>query len=282
MNKYTHQTAPTQFVEAAGIRFAYRRFGAKIDIPLLFFMHFTGTMDHWDPALTDGFAHDREVILFNNAGISSSSGEVPTSIEEMAQHAAAFTDALGIEKLDALGFSMGGLIAQQFSIGRPNLVRKLILVGTGPRSGEGMASLTPEAQEIFGAKYDPADELWLRVFFTPSKQSQAAGRKYLERQRARNGDRDPLPNAKVAPAQVAALQKWGAPAKDPYAYLKKITQPTLVVNGSNDVIVYTVNSFILQQNLPNAQLILYPDSNHGAQYQYPELFVAHATQFLKG
>jgi len=282
MNKYTHQTAPTQFVEAAGIRFAYRRFGAKIDIPLLFFMHFTGTMDHWDPALTDGFAHDREVILFNNAGISSSGGEVPTSIEEMAQHAAAFTDALGIEKLDALGFSMGGLIAQQFSIGRPNLVRKLILVGTGPRSGEGMASLTPEAQEIFGAKYDPADELWLRVFFTPSKQSQAAGRKYLERQRARNGNRDPLPNAKVAPAQVAALQKWGAPAKDPYAYLKKITQPTLVVNGSNDVIVYTVNSFILQQNLPNAQLILYPDSNHGAQYQYPELFVAHATQFLKG
>jgi pimeloyl-ACP methyl ester carboxylesterase len=91
-----------------------------------------------------------------------------------------------------------------------------------------------------------------------------------------------LSNEKVAPAQVAALQKWGAPAKDPYAYLKKITQPTLVVNGSNDVIVYTVNSFILQQNLPNAQLILYPDSNHGAQYQYPELFVEHVTQFLKG
>jgi pimeloyl-ACP methyl ester carboxylesterase len=252
MSNYTHQTAPTHFVEAAGIRFAYRRFGAEIDIPLLFFMHFTGTMDHWDPALTDGFAQDREVILFNNAGVSSSSGEVPTSIEEMAQHAATFIDALGVKKLDALGFSMGGLIAQQFTIDRPDLVRKLILVGTGPRSGEGMASLTPEAQEIFGAKYDPADELWLRVFFTPSERSQAAGRKYLERQRARKENRDPLPNEKVAPAQVAALQKWGAPAKDPYAYLKKITQPTLVVNGSNDVIVYTVNSCILQQNLPKA------------------------------
>jgi pimeloyl-ACP methyl ester carboxylesterase len=112
MSNYTHQTAPTQFVEAAGIRFAYRRFanrrfGVTIDIPLLFFMHFTGTMDHWDPALTDGFAQDREVILFNNAGVSSSSGGVPTSIEEMAQHAAAFIDALGIKKLDALGFSMG-------------------------------------------------------------------------------------------------------------------------------------------------------------------------------
>jgi pimeloyl-ACP methyl ester carboxylesterase len=283
----THQTAPTQFVEAAGIRFAYRRFangrfGAKIDIPLLFFMHFTGTMDHWDPALIDGFAQDREVILFNNAGISSSSGEVPTSIEEMAQHAAAFADALGIKKLDALGFSMGGFVAQQFVIDRPELVRKLILVGTGPRSGEGMASLTPQAQEIFGAKYDPPDELWLRVFFTPSKRSQAAGRKYLERQRARKENRDPLANDNVAPAQIAALQKWGAPAKDPYAYLKKIPQPALVVNGSNDVIVYTVNSFILQQNLPNAQLILYPDGNHGAQYQYPELFVEHVTQFLKG
>jgi pimeloyl-ACP methyl ester carboxylesterase len=286
VSNFTHRTAPTQFVEAAGIRFAYRRFsnrrfGVTINIPLLFFMHFTGTMDHWDPALTDGFAQDREVILFNNAGVSSSSGEVPASIEEMAQHAAAFIDALGIKKLDVLGFSMGGLIAQQLTIDRPDLVRKLILVGTGPRSGEGMASLTPEAQEIFGAKYDPPDELWLRVFFTPSKQSQAAGRKFLKRQRARKKNRDPLPNEKVAPAQLAALQKWGAPAKDPYAYLKKITQPTLVVNGSNDVIVYTVNSFILQQNLPNAQLILYPDSNHGAQYQYPELFVEHVKQFLK-
>jgi len=200
----------------------------------------------------------------------------------MAHHAAAFIDALGIKKLDALGFSMGGFVAQQFTMDRPDLVRKLILVGTGPRSGEGMASLTPEAQEIFGAKYDPADELWLCVFFTPSKQSQAAGRKYLERQRARKQNRDPLPNERVAPAQVAALQKWGAPAKEPYAYLKNIAQPALVVNGSNDVIVYTVNSFILQQNLPNAQLILYPDSNHGAQYQYTELFVEHVTQFLKG
>jgi len=285
MNTDTALTAPTQVVEAAGIRFAYRRFGDRragvpIGPPLIFFMHFTGTMDHWDPAVTDGFAQDREVILFDNAGVSSSSGDVPTSVEGMAQHAAAFIDALGIKKVDALGFSIGGTVAQQLTIDRPDLVRKLMLVGTGPRGGEGMASFTPEAQEIFGAKYDPPDELWLRVFFTPSQPSQAAGRKYLERQRARKENRDPLSNERVAPAQAAALEKWGAPTNDPYAYLKRITQPTLVVNGSNDVLVYTVNSFILQQNLPNAQLILYPDANHGSQYQYPELFVAHATLFL--
>src|SRR5438309_10756301 len=140
MSNYTHQTAPTQFVDAAGIRFAYRRFGATNDIPLLFFMHFTGTMDHRDPAVTDRFAQDREVILFNNAGVSSSSGEVPTSIEEMAQHAAAFIDALGVKKLDALGFSIGCFVAQQFTIVRPDLVRKFILVGNRPGNGGGMAS----------------------------------------------------------------------------------------------------------------------------------------------
>jgi pimeloyl-ACP methyl ester carboxylesterase len=184
-------------------------------------MHSTGTMDHRDPALTDAFAQDREVILFNNAGVSSSSGEVPTSIEEMAQHAAACIDALGVKRLDAFGFSMGGSIAQQFTIDRPALVRKLILVDTGPRSGEGMASLTPEAQQIFGAKYDPPDELWLRVFFTPSERSQAAGRKYLERQRARKENRDPLPNEKVAPCAGGCIAKMGSSCERPLCLSEK-------------------------------------------------------------
>jgi pimeloyl-ACP methyl ester carboxylesterase len=148
---HTHQTAPTQFVEANGIRFAYRRFGNAAGVPLVFNQHFTGTMDHWDPAVTDGFANDREVILFNNAGISSSSGEVPTSIEGMAGNAIAFIGALGLSKVDVLGFSIGGFVAQEIAGQAPSLVRKLILVGTGPRGGEGMANLTPEAQQIFGA-----------------------------------------------------------------------------------------------------------------------------------
>jgi pimeloyl-ACP methyl ester carboxylesterase len=282
MAQQNHQTAPTQYVDARGIRFAYRRFGKANGVPLIFNMHFTGTIDHWDPAVTDGFAKDREVILFNNAGISSSSGEVPSSVDAMAANAAAFIKALGLTEVDLLGFSLGGLVAQELTLAQPKLVRRLVLVGTGPRSGEGMMSLTPEAQRIFGATYDEPDHLWLNVFFTPSERSQAAGREYLKRFRLRTEDRDPEVSDKVAPAQIEALAKWGVPRENPYDYLKALQQPTLVVNGGADVIIYTVNSFILQQHIPNAQLILYPDANHGSQYQYPELFVRHVSMFLSG
>ncbi len=275
---HTHQTVPTQFVEANGIRFAYRRFGKSGGVPLVLNQHFTGTMDHWDPAVTNGFAKDREVILFNNAGVSSSSGEVPTSIEEMAANAIAFIRALGLSKIDVLGFSIGGFVAQEIAGHASSLVRKLILVGTGPRGGEGMASLTPEAQQIFGATYEEPDHLWLAVHFTRSEASQAAGRDFLKRFRLRKENRDPEVNEKVALAQLEALGKWGIQFKR--SYLKSIRQPTLIVNGGKDVIIYSVNSFILQQNLPNAQLILYPDANHGSQYQYPELFVRHVSMFL--
>src|SRR5216684_8307323 len=164
--KATHQTAPTRFVEANGIRFAYRRFGNAAGMPLVFNQHFTGTMDHWDPAVIDGLAKEREVILFNNPGVSSSSGEVPTSIEGMAANAIAFIGALGPSKVDVLGFSIGGFVAQEIAGQAPELVRKLILVGTGPRGGEGMATLTPEAQTILGATYEEPDQLWLAVHFT--------------------------------------------------------------------------------------------------------------------
>src|SRR6202048_257038 len=146
MNQQSHQTAPTQFVEANGIRFAYRRFGKGGGVPIVFNQHYTGTMDYWDPAVTDALARDREVILFNNAGVSSSSGEVPTTFEQMGANAIAFSRALGLTKADMLGFSIGGMIVQEITLQAPDLVRKLVLVGTGPRGGEGMESMTLVSQ----------------------------------------------------------------------------------------------------------------------------------------
>src|SRR2546428_1965405 len=175
MNKYTHQTAPTQFVEGNGIRFAYRRFGKANGVPLVFNQHYLGTMDYWDPMVTDGLARDREVILFNNAGVSSSSGEVPATFEQMGANAVAFTRALGLNKADVLGFSIGGMVAQEIALQAPDLVRKLILLGTGPRGGQGMASLTQAAARLFGATYEPAQYALPAVQFSPSQAGQAAG-----------------------------------------------------------------------------------------------------------
>ena len=152
MSHHTHNTAPTQFVEAIGTRFAFRRFGKEGGVPLVFIPHILGNMDSWDPSVTDGFAGDREVILFNNAGVASSSGEVPTTFAEMARSAGVFLDALGLMEVDVLGFSIGSMIAQNVAMQRPDLVRKLVIVGSGPRNGDGIP-LTPESQAIFTNKY---------------------------------------------------------------------------------------------------------------------------------
>ena len=280
MTNHTHLTAPTQYVEADGVRYAYRRFGKKAGLPLVFNQHYTGTMDYWDPAVTDGLAQEREVILFNNAGVSSSSGEVPKTFKAMGANAISFIRALGLTKVDVLGFSIGGMVAQEIASQAPSLVRRLILVGTGMRGGVGIAPMTEEAAEIFGATYDPPEELWLAVHFTPSETSRAAGREFLKRKHLRQEGRDPEVNEKVGPAQIEALIEYGKSYDGVMDYLKAIQQPTLIVQGHNDVIAPTINSWTMQQTMPNAQLILYPDANHGSFYQYADLFIAHANLFL--
>src|SRR6202167_4710353 len=165
---HTHQTTPTQFVEANSIRFAYRRFGKAGGVPRVFNQHYIGTMDYWDPTVTDGFARDREVILFNNAGVSSSSGEVPTTFERMGANAIGFIKALGLKQVDVLGFSIGGMVAQEITLQSPDLVRRVIVECTGPRGGQGMELLTQAAARLFSATYDPPENVWLAVKFSPS------------------------------------------------------------------------------------------------------------------
>jgi pimeloyl-ACP methyl ester carboxylesterase len=168
------------------------------------------------------------------------------------------------------------MVAQEITAQAPDLVRRFILVGTGPRGAD---MSTSKSAEIFAGAYDPPEHLWLAVHFSPSPSSRAAGLAFLERKLLRK-DRDPEVSEEAAAAQREAIGKYTARRDGVLDYLRDIRQPTLVVQGSNDVVIPTVNSYILQQNLPNAQLILYPDANHGSFYQYPELFVSQADQFL--
>jgi pimeloyl-ACP methyl ester carboxylesterase len=273
-------TAPTRFAEVDGTRFAYRRFGDPIGTPMVLLQHFMGNLDNYDPAITDALALGREVILTDNAGVGLSTGAAPQTVAEMARDAASLIDALGLEHVDLFGFSMGGYVAQQIAVDRPELVRRLILVGTGPRGGEGMGQLAPDVAPLFGKAYDPQDLMWLPIFFSPSQDSQAAGRRFLERIRARTEDRDVPVSAATVAAHSAAAREWGAAAPGSFDYLRDIAHPTLVVNGSDDIVVPTVNSYILQQNLPNAELILFPDSNHGSHLQFTAQFNCYVTDFV--
>jgi pimeloyl-ACP methyl ester carboxylesterase len=249
MSQFTHDTAPTQYFEACGTRFAYRRFGTPGRPPLVFFQPSIGTLDDHDPALSDAFAIDREVILFNNAGVASS-GTVPNTIEAMADGAITFTSVLALDTIDVVGHSMGGLVVQEVALARPDLVRRLVLVGIGPRGGEGIGALPGWVAGLFTRKYERQEDMWLPILFSPTETSQAAGAPTSSGSSPR-ADRDaPVSDLSIA-AQVAPLAAYGA-AKDPsYAHLKGLRLPVLVVNRSDDIVAPTINSYILQHFLPD-------------------------------
>jgi pimeloyl-ACP methyl ester carboxylesterase len=274
-------TAPTQFIKTRLETYAYRRFGAGSALPLICLQHFTGTLDNWDPAVTDALAQGREVIMFESAGLGRSTGTVPTTVPGMAEHFLAFAEALGLTQIDLLGYSLGGMVAQVAALERPSLIRKMLLVGTAPEGGEDVMHLEkPELSRILGDGSLKGYQMLVKLFFTPSEASQAAGQAFANRLMTRTEDREPLSGSNVAQAQVAAFRAWEGVEGERFAKLRGITQPCLVVNGVFDNMIPVRNSYFLAEHVPNATLLVYPDAGHGSLFQYHDSFVQQTRLFL--
>jgi pimeloyl-ACP methyl ester carboxylesterase len=274
-------TATTQFLQADSETYAYRRFGAGSGLPVLCLQHFTGTLDNWDPAVTDALASGREVILFESAGLGRSSGKVPDTVAGMAKHALTFLERLGLKTCDVLGYSLGGMVAQQMAQDQPSIFRRMILVGTAPRGGEDIMHLDkPSLAKYLGDPKLQGYAVLQKIFFAPTESSQAAGSAFIERLTQRKADREPVSGPAVAQAQIAAFRDWEKFIGRRFADLKSIPHPTLVVNGIHDEMIPVQNSYWLSANLPNAVLLTYPDSGHGSLFQFHEPFTRQAAAFL--
>ena len=273
----TLETAPTHYVKGHGIRFAYRRLGPATGTPLILLQHFSGNIDAWDPAVVNALAADRPVIAFDNAGVGLSTGQTPDNVATMARDAVDFIDVLGLFEVDLLGFSLGGCVAQQIAAEHGRLVRKLILVGTAPKGGE--EHLLAVLQEAFSQTGAPDPRLPL--FFTKSSASRSSGLAFLKRTQVRKNDRDIDNGSAVTDPQAKALITWCATPDPEHAILRAIRQPTLVASGSHDTMLPAKNAYAMFKELSNAQLVLYPDSGHGALFQHHATFVSHVQTFLE-
>jgi len=273
----SHKDAPTRTVSAGGVDFAYRELGSNTGVPVIFLTHLAAVLDNWDPRVVDGIAAKHRVITFDNRGVGASSGSTPNTIEAMAKDAVAFIRALDLDQVDLLGFSMGGMIAQVIAEDEPQLVRKLILAGTGPAGGQGIENVTRIAHfdtvRALLTLQDPKQFL----FFTRTPNGRRAGKEFLARLKERTENRDKAISLRSYGAQLKAIHRWG---KAQQVDLSRIHQPVLVVNGESDRMVPTSNSRDLAQRLPNAELVIYPDAGHGGIFQFHQQFVEKALAFL--
>ena len=277
-----YSKTPNRYVTVDGIKLAYRTIGRRSDAPtLVLFQHFTGTMDDWDQSLIEELAKSRFVVIFENAGIGASEGKAPDSVATMAHYAEGFLDALHLSQVDVLGFSLGGAVAQQVLADRPELVRKVILVGTGPQGAEGFKDLPNVIGENVKKSAEANVPLKSLLFFTSTPQGRQAGLEFVKRINNHTVDPEPVATQEATQAQAKAYITWGlSPAN--HAQLAAIKQPVLVVNGNDDLIAPAINSYVLYQHIPGAQLSLYPDSGHGSLFQYHALFVSQVNTFLDG
>ena len=276
----TALTAPTQFAQAAdGVTYAYRRFGRTSDVPLLLLQHFRGNIDNWDPAFIDALAAEREVILVDYAGVSSSTGLPAHTVAETARQVIAFADAVGLTKTDLLGFSLGGFVAQDVALTRPALVHRLVLAGTGPQGAPGTHGWRQDIADHARAD-NPGGEDLLYIFFAHTETSQTKGVEFLGRFLRRTEGRDPASSLAVRDAQYDAVLDWGIPDHGALQRLTAIKTPTLIIQGDNDLMIPTRLSHLMAGLIPDATLRIYPDAAHGSLFQYPEEAAADVNTFL--
>ncbi|MFD5403234.1 alpha/beta fold hydrolase [Streptomyces griseorubiginosus] len=273
----SYAKAPARTVSAGGVTYAYRELGPKGGIPVVFFVHLAATLDNWDPRIIDPIAKGRHVIAFDNRGVGASTGQVPDSVEAMADDAYTFIKALGYDKIDVFSFSLGGMVAQALVVKHPELVRKLVLTGTGPKGGKDMDKVARVTYwDILRAtltRSDPKEFL----FFNRNATGKPAARAFVNRLKERTVDRDADIKTKAFQTQLKAIKTWGRSAPDD---LSAITQPTLIANGDNDRMVPSVLSEDLHRRIKGSELIIYPDSGHGGIFQYHQEFAPVAVEFL--
>jgi pimeloyl-ACP methyl ester carboxylesterase len=274
----TWRNAPTKGVDVGGTRFVYRQLGPDTGVPVIFLNHLAAELDRWDPRVVDGIAARRRVIVFDNRGIGGSEGKTPTSVEAMARDAVAFIRALGFAQVDLFGFSLGGFISQVIAQVEPQLVRKIVLAGTGPAGGSGIDQVTSVTIRDMakGALTFRHPEYYL--FFTETLNGRNAAREFLARLNERTENRDNRVSITAFRAQLKAIHAWG---RQRPADLSRIHHPVLVANGDQDKMVPSSNSVDMARRLPNAQLVLYEDAGHGGVFQYHEAFVKKALEFLE-
>ncbi|MDP9984828.1 pimeloyl-ACP methyl ester carboxylesterase [Pseudarthrobacter oxydans] len=273
----SYAKAPARAISAGGVTYAYRELGPKGGIPVIFFVHLAATLDNWDPRIIDPIAKDHHVITFDNQGIGASTGQVPDSIEAMADDAYTFIKALGYGKIDIFSFSLGGMVAQALVLKHPELVRKLVLTGTGPAGGKDIDKVAGTTYyDILRAALARSDAKEF-LFFNRNATGKSAAKAFITRLQERTADRDAAISVKAFQTQLKAIKKWGRSVP---ADLSKVTQPTLIANGDNDRMVPSVLSEDMHRRITGSELIIYPDSGHGGIFQFHDKFAPVAVEFL--
>ena len=272
---------PNKLVTAAtGVEFAYRDAGESGGgVPLVLFNHFRGNLDNWDPALVDALAANRRVITFDNTGVGGSTGVTPDTIGQMARDAIAFIAALDLSQVDLLGFSIGSFVAQEITLIRPAIVRRVILASSAPQGAAGMHGW---ASAVIGAVGKPrtSPEEYIEVFFAPSPSSRKAGGESVQRQYARTEDRDAATTWATREAQYDAVCTWGIPDHGSLQRVAAIGQPVFIANGDSDPMILPHYSYLLAGLIPQARVKIYPDSAHGFLFQHHAEFTADVEDFL--